>query len=207
MKKLLIAVTAIILTTGALQAQTEKKDSKQFHHKGMYAKKGMPHINLTDEQKKQVKELNAGYQKQFSELRNNNSITMGEYKSKTAALKKEQHEKMQALLTPEQKTQLAAQRKEGARKMKEAQAKRVDQMKTQLGLSDEQANKIKAGQAGLQDKIKAIHQDQKLSDSEKKEQVRSAMKQQRVEMQSILTPEQLQKMKTARKSRGAESAK
>jgi Spy/CpxP family protein refolding chaperone len=207
MKKLLIAATAILITAGSLQAQTEKQDSKQFHQKGMHTRKGMQHINLSDEQKKQVKELNAGYEKKFSELRNNNSITMGDYKSKTAALKKEQHEKMQALLTPEQKTQLAAQRKEGDRKMKEGQAKRVDQMKTKLGLSDEQATKIKAGQAGLQDKIKAIHQDQKLSDSEKKEQVRSAMKQQRDEMQSILTPEQLQKMKSGRKSRGVESAK
>src|SRR6478609_3020675 len=169
MKKLLIAATAILITAASLQAQTQKQDSKQFHRKGMHAKNGMQHINLSDEQKKQVKDLNAGYEKQFSELRNNNSITMGEYKSKTAALKKEQHEKMQALLTPEQKTQLAAQRKEGERKMKEGQVKRVDQMKTQLGLSDEQVTKIKAGQAGLQDKIKAIHQDQSLSDTQKKE--------------------------------------
>ena len=207
MKKLLIAATAILFTVASLQAQTEKQDGKQFHHKGMHAKKGMPQINLSEEQKKQVKELNASYEKQFSELRNNNSITMGDYKSKTAALKKEQHEKIQALLTPEQKTQLATQRKEGDRKMKEGQAKHFDQMKTKLGLSDEQVTKIKAGQAGLQDKIKAIHQDQSLSDTQKKEQVRSAMKQQRDEMQSILTPDQLQKMKAARKTRGAESAR
>ena len=210
MKKLLIAATAILCIAGSLQAQTEKQDTQLNHRRGLHAKKAMPHVNLTDEQKKQAKELNAGYEKQLSELRNNNSMSLGDYKSKTAALKKEQHEKMQALLTPEQKAQVTTQRKETARKMGETRAKNVDQMKTKLGLSDEQTSKIKTAQAGLQDKIKTIRQDQNLSDSQKKEQVRAAMKQQKDEMQSILTPEQLLKMKSAkpgRKARGVESAK
>jgi F0F1-type ATP synthase membrane subunit b/b' len=78
----------------------------------MHAKKQFAGINLSDEQKKKAKELNESYQKQFAELRKNSSMTIGDYRTKTAALKKEQHEKFQALLTPEQKTQIADTKKE-----------------------------------------------------------------------------------------------
>jgi Spy/CpxP family protein refolding chaperone len=203
MKKVWIAATALLLITGSLQAQTNKEETKTAHHKGIHGKNGMAHLNLSDDQKAKLKELNAGYRKQFADLKGN-----ADSKEKIAALRKEQHEKMQALLTPEQKTQLAEQRKNGRQGMKGDRGKGgFDRMKTQLGLTDEQAKKIKDSQAGVHEKIKSIHQDQTLSDSQKKEQVRAIMKQQHETMKSVLTPEQLQKMKNGRKGRKSESVK
>ncbi|MES2330801.1 MAG: hypothetical protein V4539_14455 [Bacteroidota bacterium] len=206
MKKLFIAATALLLVAGSLQAQT-KEDRKATHHKNLGAKKQFANINLSDEQKTKAKELNEGYQKQFAELRKNTSMTVGDYRAKTAALKKEQHEKFQALLTSEQKTQMASQRKNAQQKMKDGQAKRFDKMKTQLGLSDEQSKKLKESQAGFQDKIKSIRENKELSDDQKREQVRTISKKHHELLKSVLTPEQLQKMKGGRKGKGIQAEK
>jgi len=202
MKRLLIAATALLFVTGSLQAQTNKEETKTTHQKGIHGKNEMSKLNLSDDQKAKIKQLNEGYRKQVTALRSNS-----DNKTQIAALRKEQHEKMQAILTPEQKTQLAAQRKNGTQRMGKGGARNFGQMKTQLGLSDEQIKKIKESQAGVHEKIKTIRKDQTLSDSQKKEQVKAIMKQQHENMKSVLTPEQLQKMKSSRKNRKTEAAK
>ncbi|MEO8172387.1 MAG: hypothetical protein ABI581_04865 [Sediminibacterium sp.] len=210
MKKFFIAATALFMIAGSLQAQTKKEGIKGNHHRNIHAGKQFGGINLSDEQKKKTKELNEGYQKQFAELRKNTSMTVGDYRTKTAALKKEQHEKMQALLTPEQKTQIATQKKNRDQKMKEGQVKHFDKMKSTLGLTDEQSKKLKDNQAALRDKMKSIRENKSLSDDQKKEQVRAIAKEQREQLKSVLTPEQLQKMKGGqggRRGRGMQSEK
>ena len=91
--------------------------------------------------------------------------------------------------------------------MKEGQAKRFDKMKSTLGLTDEQSKKLKESQAGLQDKIKSIRQNQSLSEEQKREQVKAIAKKQHEQLKSVLTPEQLQKMKGGRKGRGIQAEK
>ncbi|NCI51691.1 hypothetical protein GWC95_17335 [Sediminibacterium roseum] len=200
MKKIFIAAAALLMSTAALQAQT-KDDLKTSHHKGLQGRKQMSGLNLNDDQKKQVKELNESYHKQFADLKKNTSMSVGDFRTKSAALRKEQHEKMQSILTPEQKNQLAAQRKVMAGRMKEGQAKRFDKMKTQLGLTDEQSRKLKESQEGVQTKIKSIREDKSLTDDQKKEQVKAVFKQQKEQFKSVLTPEQLEKMKAGKPGR------
>lgn len=209
MKKFFIAAAALLLVTGAVQAQTKKEGARGTHHRNIHAGKQFAKVNLSDDQKKKAKELNESYQKQFAELRKNTSMTVGDYRTKTAALKKEQHEKMQAIFTPEQKAQLAEQRKNAQQRMKEGQARHFDKMKTQLGLTDEQSKKLKDNQAVLQGKIKSIRENKSLSEDQKREQVRAIAKEQREQLKSVLTPEQLQKMKGAggRRGRGIQAEK
>lgn len=199
MKKIFIAAAALLMSTAALQAQT--KDDAKTHHKGFQGRQQMSGLNLNDDQKKQVKELNESYHKQFADLKKNTSMSVGDFRTKSAALRKEQHEKMQSILTPEQKNQLAAQRKVMAGRMKEGQAKRFDKMKTQLGLTDEQSRKLKESQEGVQTKIKSIREDKSLTDDQKKEQVKAVFKQQKEQFKSVLTPEQLEKMKAGKPGR------
>jgi protein CpxP len=205
MKKLFIAATALLLGTATLHAQTKtetadnttKQQHKGFrgHHRG-----GMQHLNLNDDQKKQFKDLGQNYHKQITDLRNDKSLSADELKSKTAALRKEQHQKMQSLLTPEQKTQMASQRKNKSQAMQNG-GKRFDKMKAKLGLTDEQAAKLKTSQAGFHEKIKAIKTNSALSDSQKKDQVKALAKQHREDMKSVLTAEQIEKMKAGRRTK------
>ena len=81
-------------------------------------------------------------------------------------------------------------------------SKGFEQMKTKLALSDDQAAKLKANRQGFHNKMKAIHSDDKLSADQKKEQMKALAQQQRESMKSILTPEQMEKLKAGRKNRG-----
>lgn len=80
--------------------------------------------------------------------------------------------------------------------------KKFDKMKAKLGLSDDQAAKIKANRAAFHEKKKAIKENKSLSESQKKEQIKALAQQKKESMKSILTPEQQEKMKKAKKQKG-----
>lgn len=170
-------------------------------------RKKLAKLNLTDDQKQKVKEINEDYRKQFAELHSNNNMTLGDYKAKTEALKKEQKQKLQDILSPEQKSQLKEQRKNTALKSKKMAGRGFDKMKEDLALTDDQSSKLKQNRDDFQAKAKAIRQDQSLSDSQKKEQLKSLAKQQKENMKAILTPEQLEKMKSRSRSSRSNTVK
>lgn len=210
MNKLFIAAT-VLLFAGSLQAQTGRQnDSSSFRKKSAQAYRLMPQANLSDDQKKQAKDLRDSYRSKFAAIQNDKTLTVADRTTKMADLRKEQHQKMQGILTPEQRSQMASNRKgKGGKpnKMQGMAGKRMDKMKTNLGLTDEQMNKIKTNQMAMRDKMRAIHSDQTLTDSQKKEQVKTIMQQQRQNMKNVLTPEQMQKMKSMHHNKKTESEK
>lgn len=212
MKKLLIAASALFLLAGAATAQSDTAKVKK-HQRGDFARhkgdRGFQKLNLTEEQKKQFKAQGEAFRKQAKELRDNSSLNAEEKKTKLKALRKEQFEKTQSLFTAEQKAQMAANRKaEGEKGFRKGgnrgfdRTKGMEQMKTKLGLTDDQSAKLKTSQQGFREKMKAIHSDSKLTTEQKKEQVKSLAKEQRESMKSILTPEQMEKLKSGRKHKG-----
>lgn len=214
MKKLFIAASALFLLVGASQAQTTTQDKTATakHHRGAFSHQGgMKNLNLTEEQKTQFKAMNEDFRKQATALRNDKSLSADDLKSKTAALRKDHFSKMQSMLTAEQKSQLAAQRKEGATKgqarwsgkkgtgMRGNHGKGMEQMKAKLGLTDDQAAKLQANRKDFHSKVQAIRSNTALTDDQKKEQVKALAKDQHESMKSILTAEQMNKMKEGRK--------
>ena len=197
MKKFFIAATAILLATATLEAQTQKKGRTEKHHKGMHGHKGM---NLNEDQKKQFKEIKESYHKQFADLKNNKSLSAEQIKARSAALRKEQHEKLQSLLTAEQKARISA-RKDTDGEGRQNRGKNFEEMKKDLGLSDDQALKLKNSQKGFHDKVKAIRENKNLSESQKKDQLKELSQERKESMQSILTAEQLEKMKNSKKGK------
>lgn len=207
MKKLFIAATMLLLATLNLNAQTPNEPMNAKHHRGTYSHKGaMQHFDMTEDQKKQMQEIRKNYHKQITELKNNKSLSAEELKIKSAALQKEQHEKMQSLLTPEQKAKMADWKKEGAKGMEghgawNARGQHPDQLKTRLGLSDDQSAKLKDIQSDFQNKVKAVRENKALTDNQKEDQVKELARVHHENMKSILTTGQLEKLKTERKTR------
>ena len=81
-------------------------------------------------------------------------------------------------------------------------------VKEKLGLSDEQAEKLKTQNDGYRAKIKAIQENTTLSEDQKKEQMKTARERAATERKSQLTPEQIKKMEEMRKERmGAKNKK
>ena len=90
MKQLFLLAATILSLASVSQAQetqsntaVQPKKHIQMHHRKTLAK-----LNLSDEQKQQAKEINEDYRKQFAALRSDNSMSLGDYKAKTEALKK-----------------------------------------------------------------------------------------------------------------------
>jgi len=214
MNKLFIGLAALALSAGAAQAQEaqpapqQQKEKHSFHHRGQGMRHGHGHdqalakkLHFSDQQKQQFKDINTKYRQQLTELKKNEDITVREQKARMAAIHKEHKEQMQALFTPEQKAQLQKM-KEDRKELAKVNAKaRAEKMKIKLGLSDEQAKQLKDMHAGTFAKMKQIREDKSLSADQKKDQVKSLVKDQHEQLKSVLTPEQLKQLEGMRHGR------
>ncbi|HMK27530.1 MAG TPA: hypothetical protein VK483_15970 [Chitinophagaceae bacterium] len=206
MKKIILSALVLSLTF-ALKAQEipERKAEKPMmmhgQHKGHHGKGGMDmqKLNLTDAQKEQFKTQRESFRKQMEELKKNDNITVKEWKSRMETLKKDQRTKMQSILTSDQKAQLEKMKAEH-KAMGEIDSKaRMEKMKLHLGLTDEQAAKMKKSHTELAEKMKALREDDKMDAEKKKEKMKELMEKQKEQLKSILTEEQMKKLQEGRK--------
>ena len=77
-------------------------------------------------------------------------------------------------------------------------------MKETLNLSDEQAEKVKAVFAKNQEKLKALREDQSLSQDDRRTKMREIFQGMEEDLKPILTPEQQAKWKEEREKRRAQ---
>lgn len=200
MKKIILSafVVSMALAVNAQQIPERKADKPEMHHKmdrNKDDRKDMQNLNLTEEQKAQFKKQRESFRKQMEELKKNENITVKEQKEKLAAIQKENRDKMQSFLTADQKAQIEKDKVEGKKKFEAKTKERGSKMKTDLGLTDAQAAQLKKNREATQQKMKFIKEDSKMTEEQKKEQIKELMKAQKESMKSILTEEQLKKMK------------
>jgi hypothetical protein len=201
MKKLIFS-TAIIALVLSVQSQEipERKSERPMmdqKNKGHHPMQGidMKQINLTDAQKEQFKIQKESFRKQMEELKKNDNITVKEWKGKAEALRKQHKEQTQSILTKEQKSQLEKMKVERKAKNEAMGKQRAEKMKTTLGLTEEQSAKMQTNRLKMGEKMKAIRENTSLSDEQKRENMKQLHKEQKEFMKSILTQEQLNKMK------------
>ncbi len=216
MKKIILSalVVSMALAVNAQQIPERKTDKPPMHHK-MDRKKGdrmdMQKLNLTEDQKAQFKTQRESFHKQMETLKKNDNITVKEWNAKKDALQKENKAKMQSFLTADQKAQIEKNKVEGKKKFEARAKERGEKMKTQLGLTDAQSVQLKKNRESTQQKMKVIKEDSKMSEEQKKEQIKELMKAQKESMKSVLTEDQLKKMKESHHrqpgNRGGDSKK
>jgi Spy/CpxP family protein refolding chaperone len=209
-KKIILSAIAIAFfaTTGFSQDIPERKaDHPPMMHKqkgDMKARHGMDmkELNLTDAQKGQMKTQREDFHKKMEDLKKNDGITVKEWRSKMESLKNEQKTKIESILTKEQKDKMQQMKTEGGAKHKEMAGKRAGMMKEKLGLSDEQSAKLDKNRSEMMEKMKTIRENKSLSDEQRQEQMKELHKKQKDAMKSILTEEQLKKMKESNHQKG-----
>jgi Spy/CpxP family protein refolding chaperone len=206
MKRIILSVLAIALTVTAVKAQEipERKHDgvhRQDGHKKHQGKE-MAYLNLSEEQKAKFKALNEQQHKQMAELKKQDNITVKESREKMEALRKDHRAKVQALLTPEQKAKLEKKKEEHKVARKEMGKARGESMKKGLNLTDEQSAKLDASRKQMSEKMQSIRDDKSLTEEQVKEKSKELRKQQKESLKSILTEEQLKKMKEGRKHHG-----
>ncbi len=221
MKKIIAGLFAVAAFTFSASAQDQDNANGQTnsnaaqgkHHGRGGGMQGMDKLNLTDAQKAQIKTINDDFKPKMQAAGTDNT--------QRQALNKEKMEKISAVLTADQKTQLEQFRKQGgmhdgngANGMAQGQhggegmgqgkhggegmgqrgGDRMDEMKTSLGLSDDQVTKMKAGEETFRTKSQAIRDNSSLSDDQKKAQMESLRKDREASFKSFLTADQIAKM-------------
>ncbi|MCX8019862.1 MAG: hypothetical protein N2747_05150 [Chitinophagaceae bacterium] len=178
----------------------EPKENQGPHQKQHYGAL-LKDLNLTETQKEQIKKENEAFRKKMQELKNNENITVKEWKMQREKLFKEHKENLQQVLTDEQKTKLEKIKADRKKEMEQRTEKRAEQIKKELGLTDAQAEAFRKNRQELAEKIKSVKENQSLSKEQKKEQIRELMQKHNEWLKSNLTPEQYEKLKEMRKDR------
>ena len=116
MKKLIALSFAAAILTFTTSAQTERtvdNKAKMERHKGKHDKdKMMKELNLTKEQKAQLKAQHQDMKVKREALKAQDNITVKEMREKQQVLKAEQKSKMDGILTAEQKIKMAEMKKQ-----------------------------------------------------------------------------------------------
>ncbi|MFY8127359.1 MAG: hypothetical protein ACOVMM_03215 [Chitinophagaceae bacterium] len=193
MKKILTLAIIVIATTVSVQAQRNgakapKKCATKPHNMG--AK-----LNLTADQKTQVKSINTNFKTQAQAIKSNDALTQGEAKKQIKDLQEQRKTSMQNVLTAEQKTKLEQSKEEAKNERVEKQKNRLEKMKTNLNLTDDQVAKFKAQQQATKQKVEEIKSNTSLTKQEQKEQIKALMQNRKDQVKELLTPEQLEQLK------------
>ncbi len=205
MKKIMLSVfvAAVVVTTSQAQDIKDREPGKHQMMKKHQRGEEFKTLNLTEDQKARLKSLQEENRQQMAEIKKNDNITVKESKSKMEAQRKEHRAKVQSLLTDEQKAQLEKSRQERKAKSQERSNTRMEKMKSELGLSDEQSAKLKRNRDVMVEKMKVLREDRSLNDESKKEQVKELRKKQKEDTKSILTEEQLKKWEEQKHQRSS----
>jgi len=197
MKKIVFIVVMAVTTIVTVQAQEKSGFRMEKRMRPMNLQK----LNLSDDQKVKFKSTNEEFRKQMQELKKQDDITVKEWKNRMKSLRKSHKEKIQGLLTNDQKAQLKKLKEARRGKFKAGSEKRMEKMKKRLALTDEQSSKIKGWHAEMSEKLKTLKENNSLGREEKKEQAKDLVKQNKEKMRSILTKEQLKQLKEGRHKR------
>jgi Spy/CpxP family protein refolding chaperone len=203
MKKIILSalVLSMVIAVQAQEIPERKTDRSAPHGNMQHKKRGghdkhemMKQLNLTDAQKEQFKTQRESFRQQMDELKKNDNITVKEWKSRMEGLRKDQKAKMDGILTTDQKAKMGKMKAEGKARHEGMMKQRGEKMKAELGLTAEQSAKMDKNRAEMGQKMKAIREDKNLNDDQKRDKTKELMKQQKENMKSILTKEQMDKM-------------
>lgn len=200
MKKAILGIalaTCISIGASAQDQSNGLSDHPKRHHRGTR----MEQLNLTDQQKTELKTINEDFKTQMTDLKKSeDKITVTEWKSKMADIRKDHHEKVQKILTVEQKASMKKMKHERRSEMRKHGGRRnLEHMKEELNLTDDQVNALKKNHEDMAQKFKAIREDKNLSEDQKKVELKKFREQQHESLKSILSAEQLQKLEQQKK--------
>jgi Spy/CpxP family protein refolding chaperone len=113
MKHLALAAGLLALCGApALRAQTPQSDpGQQTPQHTQRHNDDLASLNLTDDQKAQVQKIHENMKSQMDTVKGDTTLTQDQKHSKMEAIRKESHEQVKQVLTPEQRAQLRADHK------------------------------------------------------------------------------------------------
>ena len=114
MKKLFLIVIAAIAFTTASQAQTDSSFHKKngAHYGKMQRSNMWNDLNLTQDQKDQMKKLHEDNKAKMDAIKNSTTLSADDKKAQMKTLRDEQRQSMESVLTDDQKAKMSQMRAE-----------------------------------------------------------------------------------------------
>jgi len=214
MKNLFLVVMAgffFVMNTNA-QVSGNANPNRKFrsdsshHHRGQM----MEQLNLTPDQKSQLKSLHESNKQQRDAIKNDASLTQDQKRAKMKDLQKSQSEKFNSILTTDQlaKRNAYIQKMKANRKMNGKQSgfgnHRKGNMMADLNLTPDQKSQMKAMYESNKQQRDAIKNDASLTQDQKRAKMKDLQKSQSDKFNSILTPDQQAKRNAYMEQRKSE---
>ena len=198
MKKIIVSIIAFGCFILSATAQ-DKSDMQNHSHnqREMVIKQ----LNLTPDQQQKLQASREDFKTQMIALNQDESITLKEYRDKIYIMREEQKMQFLNILTADQKAKLEQIKKDNKAKRELMASKRIDKLKMQLNLSDEQIATIKANREAERSKLETIIQNDSLSRTDKKEQLMTIKEANKDSMKTVLTADQYAKWQELKKER------
>ena len=148
-------------------------------------------MNLSPEQKKQLRELRMTARDKAAIIRHDNKLSAEEKMAKLQELRASTRDQMKAVLTPDQQKAFAEHR----------EARRAA-MAAKLGLTDQQQSKLKDLFKSTREQRQSVLSSPTLTNDQKLAQLKQIRKTTKAQLATILTPDQMQKFREMRKQHG-----
>jgi Spy/CpxP family protein refolding chaperone len=198
---LMLGLVSMVLQ---VQAQQDRFQRNMMKRPGRAEAGVMRNLQLSDTQHRKIKDIRKDRQLQMAELEKNDKITLKEYRSRKAAIIKENKNEMESVLTPEQKAKLSQKKQEQEIMQESKMDYRMKMMRSRLNLTDKQFDDISKEQKRVSDARREIMSNEDLLPEQKKAAVAELHQSSRSNMEKALTPEQLEKWKASRNRSGNE---
>lgn len=207
MKKyaVLLVLSAFLMNASAQQPKkVERQNTHQQHqgkqkmHKNGQYFKG---LNLSETQKQAMKANREDFQQKDNALKNQPGITLNDYQAGKARLEKERKEKMQSILTTEQKDQISQRERDNKAKMEQRQKVKMDRMTKELSLTSDQVSKINSQRELTNQQMMALKNNETLTQEQKRTEAQRIKMESKEKRDAILTQEQLQKWQNQKQKR------
>ena len=140
--------------------------------------------------------INTEFKQKQEALYKQDNLTLGAYKSQLLALQKDKKARTEGLLTADQKQQVAKWKQRASDNAQVMAAARLERLKLNLQLSDDQEAKIKSQDASFREQLAGIRDNDNLLPDQKRDQMKALFDKQKDAIAAVLTPDQQAKLKT-----------
>jgi Spy/CpxP family protein refolding chaperone len=210
MKKILLLVLGISIGISAAFSQEACKMKKgRPGQRGEMKGKHRPNpqqlmhdLQFTPEQRSAAKAIHEEQKKKMDELSLQQNITVKEFNDKKTAIRKVQVEQFNKLLTKEQKEKMVAMKAERDSQHEASKNKKLEKLKTKIGLTDKQVAQIKELNQNTAAQVEKIKNNEQFNDQEKHMKIKAIVEKSKAARKDIFTPAQQKQMEALREKKG-----
>jgi Spy/CpxP family protein refolding chaperone len=156
-------------------------------------------LNLTDSQKVSIKAIFDADANQVKAIRQNSSLSQEQKRTEIKVIWQKRVQEVNSILTPQQQQKFAELKKNAFHKRHNQVKHRLAFLARRLDLTDEQKTSIKAVFTADANEIKAVRQDNSLTQEQKTAKIKGIWQNKQEQINAVLTPEQQAKLAELKK--------